>query len=1345
MHEDSRRWHKVNDSSFQHEIEGLHLLSKVIPDAEPYRVWTNFEFQDSHGYWYEVDALVVGRRQIHLLELKAFSGELSGDEHSWYHLDRLGQRRTMANPNKTARRKAQRLASRLSDEFRRIIMEAPEVGIDLSGEDTRVPWVQNCVFLTNKKLECHLSQLGRQNVFGPDGDGILGLDGMSTRLLEAPLPHREISPLVSQVLIETAMDRITRPARSGKALGNWEIGEVEDELDNVKLIRAHKADLASDKALLRVVSLPPNTNPAIAKSEYRIQEKEYLRLRALKNDHIDSPVDFFSENDSIIMVFPRGSGNWVALDLLYPGLRLNAQEQVELISQIADALEYAHSNNLIHRNLGPDDVLIDIDALDPKQPSRRRTIRSMVRGWTASGASEHSTQTLNLTVLAGNSTLVHDDYAMFLPPEGYEHNGDKRLGDLFSLGALAYFILSGGSLPAASKRDLIDQLSKTHGLDLATTGSTVEQELRLLVKGATSSSPAEREKAVRKERSKYAEPNPVRAFRHRLKETTEDRVDIEVVDPFNPALNSVISDRFKVEKILGLGSTARGLLVRDLHSADGDPQSNLGVLKVAVDTKGNSRLREEAAAIQELHANLPENTRHDNFVRLLDGPLHLTHERTALYLSSCGERTLDEVMEAGGPSPRQYWNLGSQLLDRLVALEASGVVHRDIKPSNLGLVGKQSEWRLTLFDFSSAHDPLEATEVGTPQYRDPFLGMGRRRRFDSYAERFSVAVVLYQMATHELPVYSVDGTLPELTGGSILLDSSLVGDATFSDEQQEALADFLRDNLDRETARRADSAEAMKESFLSIQKLGNGQRHMAPRPTPSAKRPPTSTPDNPVPITGLGQLLDELKQNAGTKDASARKYLTRILGLAESSPAEPFATNPVYAPLMKVTVGRISQLAGTAYQVWYKSKSLEKTYVELAKALNAAITNCGGLATMAQLNPVVSELLGDDIDTHSRRHLEGVIRLMQLSLEKDPKQHKSFSALRRGRQHIVVALSSADGFDTVPAALENAAIAAVKASAAGIVSSSDLVDLLARAAAEALGVSAQEMPLDASVLPELATHGSGKLALTPAGDLYRVDMSVEQLVSAVFPRTAKVVTRNNLHELIRARFPKAENHELPKHPELDILIREQDAELTYDARRREYKRKEETPSYVETRLPTSTTFARVQAEAFDDLAARLAPTIREREFRVIAVPLGTTAKVVGSLEQKFDVSLLDVSGAVLNELDKATTSKQELESVLNTKNAQHERMLGQMIRTWSKHAIDQSMSQSTEVTILTDVSILADYNNLDLLYPYLDITDNSNPHAVWVVVPQEENSSDHGVLIEGAVLPLTSPDQFVKA
>ena len=104
------RWVEVSPSQFTYETEGLEIVRQLLPDQPPFRAWSNFEFRDSRGRWHEVDLLVLGRKQLHLVELKFYSGRLRGDDHTWL---RDGHR-AEDSPLKLARRKAQYFASKLA-------------------------------------------------------------------------------------------------------------------------------------------------------------------------------------------------------------------------------------------------------------------------------------------------------------------------------------------------------------------------------------------------------------------------------------------------------------------------------------------------------------------------------------------------------------------------------------------------------------------------------------------------------------------------------------------------------------------------------------------------------------------------------------------------------------------------------------------------------------------------------------------------------------------------------------------------------------------------------------------------------------------------------------------------------------------------------------------------------------------------------------------------------------------------------------------------------------------------------------------------------------------------------
>ena len=158
----SERWVEVTPSQFSHEAEGLSLVRAILPDEPPFRAWSNFEFRDNHGRWHEVDLLLLGRRGLHLMELKYYSGTLRGNDLTWL---RDGHR-PEDSPLKLARRKAQYFATKLKDELRSWSLERR---VAIPNEREVVPYVQESVFLHHPDLRSQLSPAAAINLYGPDG------------------------------------------------------------------------------------------------------------------------------------------------------------------------------------------------------------------------------------------------------------------------------------------------------------------------------------------------------------------------------------------------------------------------------------------------------------------------------------------------------------------------------------------------------------------------------------------------------------------------------------------------------------------------------------------------------------------------------------------------------------------------------------------------------------------------------------------------------------------------------------------------------------------------------------------------------------------------------------------------------------------------------------------------------------------------------------------------------------------------------------------------------------------------------------------------------------------------
>ena len=116
-----------------------------------------------------------------------------------------------------------------------------------------------------------------------------------------------------------------------------------------------------------------------------------------------------------------------------------------------------------------------------------------------------------------------------------------------------------------------------------------------------------------------------------------------------------------------------------------------------------------------------------------------------------------------------------------------------------------------LFDFSLSSAAGTAVTAGTPPYLDPFLDSPRRGRYDSAAERYSAAVVLFEMATGSVPRFG-DG----LSDPASVQDEAAVEPGMFDPAVADSLTGFFRTALARDARQRHDTAAEMLAAWQSV-------------------------------------------------------------------------------------------------------------------------------------------------------------------------------------------------------------------------------------------------------------------------------------------------------------------------------------------------------------------------------------------------------------------------------------------------------------------------------------------------------------------------------------------------
>ena len=767
------RWHVIAESNFAWEREALDWLRSHLPDRDPWHVWTNFEFIDDEGKVSEVDALVLSLAGLFLVEIKSRPGILAGDAHSWtWTTD--GRSNTYDNPLILANRKAKRLAS--------LLRRQPAI----TKAKIRLPFVEPAIFLSSSRLVCRLEGLAKSATFQPgrpgavDDTGIVGAlaNGIANR--GAPIVDAQQARAIARGLNEAGI----RPSNKHRQVGDYTLGKLLAEGVGFQDWEARHVTIETVHRRVRIYPVATASSPEARATRVRQARREFEVLEGIDHPGILKVKDYKETELGPALVFDHDP-TAMRLDHLLrdQGARLTITQRLQLVRDIAETLKYAHSKRLYHRALGPQSILVQgvaSGALQLRLMNWQTASRNV--GDSASPDTVHRT-----TGTRHVEDYVEDPGLVYLAPETIR--ADLAHGpslDVFSLGCIAYHVFS-GQPPAESVLDLAEKLRIGQGLRLSDVMNGCGACQQDLIQFATCP-------------EVLARYDSIRDFLEGL-ESVEDELttpDPEAtVDPSIAGTGDRLEGGFTVVKRMGRGSSSDVLLVRE----DGSDEEH--VLKVACDVAHNERLLAESEVLARLH--------HHNIVahrRTLS-----VAGRTALLLKTAGAKTLAEKLkEEGRLSLDMLQRFGEELIEAVNHLEGEGVAHRDIKPENIGITqARTGKLQLVLFDFSLCRTPADHLTAGTQPYLDPFLSLRKPPRWDLYAERFALAVTLYEMAVGQPPVWGDGHTSPAMLNVEATIERDVFDPVT-----REGFTAFFAKALKRDYSERFDNAEDMLRAWRTI-------------------------------------------------------------------------------------------------------------------------------------------------------------------------------------------------------------------------------------------------------------------------------------------------------------------------------------------------------------------------------------------------------------------------------------------------------------------------------------------------------------------------------------------------
>ncbi|HZT80887.1 MAG TPA: serine/threonine-protein kinase, partial [Gemmataceae bacterium] len=266
-------------------------------------------------------------------------------------------------------------------------------------------------------------------------------------------------------------------------------------------------------------------------------------------------------------------------------------------------------------------------------------------------------------------------------------------------------------------------------------------------------------------------------------------------------------EHFRILKLLGQGGMGAVYLAEDTRLGR---QVALKTLKpeLAANPQARERFLREA--------RLAATIEHDHIV-----PIYHVGEANGvpfLAMPFLKGSSLEEMIRSARKwTPVQMVRLGVQIAEGLAAAHARGLIHRDIKPGNLW-VEPTGGGRVKLLDFGLARASegdigltQSGTILGTPAYMAPEQARGEK--VDARADLYSLGVVLYRLATGQLPLQGND-TMSMLMA---LASSQPRPVRELAPDLPPALAELIMRLLTKDRAQRPASAREVSQTLRRIQ------------------------------------------------------------------------------------------------------------------------------------------------------------------------------------------------------------------------------------------------------------------------------------------------------------------------------------------------------------------------------------------------------------------------------------------------------------------------------------------------------------------------------------------------
>lgn len=682
------------------ERQAIAYLRDKLPDG--YTILHNFEIVRGAEI-YEIDLAILTPHGVYVVDVKGTRGLIDIYGVKWY----PEGRQPYHSPLAKLRQHAKVLKSLISDTH----TEKPDL----------------------RKIHVHAAVL----MTAPDAQVVDhgGLDGSDVVYLNKCVPYfqskahipderlNDIRPLLST--IEGVIRGKSRPRSAPPTFRDWRVEEKLGGDDRYTEYRAQNIFIGkrAGTARLRIYRVDPYQDQESRDAERKRVSNSFRAVAHMPgHPNILTVRDFFGteDGDLLILVTEDFPGQALSQYIKKPSLALTFDQKIGIIRETLSALEHAHLNGVVHRNITPDAILVSADA----------HARLASFDYARVGESRSSTIAQD---------IINELDTVYQAPECYRDPARaSAASDLFSVGLVFYELLAGER--AFDSAEQIFDNSAVFPVKLSELKPDLPAGLDGWLQRLCAFDPHARFEGASvalHELNSVVAPDmtEVQTLISSLRKTLSSPQDFNSLPR-----DYVLANRFIIHE--RLGKPGGFGVVYKVYDTIGDIER---VLKLITRDPYSvyERLRQEYVTLLHLpkHRHVVEVVWAD---RLPDDTPYIVFE----YIQGWD---VEKLRNDQALSMEDAVTIARQAAEGLAHLHRNNVYHLDIKPSNL----LWTERGVRIIDFNVAEsDTFEATTTGgTRRYLPPDYDFSREATPSDKADRdlYALGLTLYECLTGSYP------------------------------------------------------------------------------------------------------------------------------------------------------------------------------------------------------------------------------------------------------------------------------------------------------------------------------------------------------------------------------------------------------------------------------------------------------------------------------------------------------------------------------------------------------------------------------------------------------------------